>query len=375
MTVAPRILLVGHDASTTGAPLCALAWTRWAARTGAARVEVHLDRGGPLTERFAAVVPTRVRSAAGRQFVTAADVAAGASSGRWIRRLTALPARRHVSAETTVVAASSAAWRSAAAAAGPRRLVLWLHELDGVADRLVASDERAALLAATDAIVAVSDRVAEMAVERWGAEPGRVTVVGSFTDPPTDAPAPVAGPAPDVVAVGSLVPRKGAEHVVALAALLARQRPDFRAAWVGGDLTAPYADLIRSDIAAASIGHHLALPGQVADVEPWWPLDGVVVHLAREDPAPLVVLEAGLRAIPVVTWDTGGGADLVRQAHLDELVTAPGDLVAVADAVTRLLDDPPARKAAGAALRSATIERTTDRVAPALLDAFLGRST
>ncbi|WP_421121309.1 glycosyltransferase family 4 protein [Aquihabitans daechungensis] len=376
MIVAPRVLLVGHDASTTGVPVSALAWARWAARTGAAEVEVHLDRGGPLVDGFAAVAPTRVRSSSGRRLVTAADAAAGAAGSRRIRRVAAFPARRGVHAEATVVAASVAAWRSAAALARPGRLVLWLHELDGVADRVVAPDERPALLAATRSIVAVSDRVAEMVVERWGVEPERVSVVGSFTDPPTDAAAPDGGPPrPDVLAVGSLVPRKGAEHVVALVALLARDRAGLRAAWVGGDRSGPYADLIRTDVTAAGLGAVLTLPGEVADVEPWWPTAGVVVHLAREDPAPLVALEAGLRAIPVVTWDTGGAADLLRRAGLDDLVAAPGDLVAVADAVARLLDDGSARAAAGAALRTAAAERTTERLAPALLDAILGGTT
>lgn len=369
----PRVLLVGPDASTTGVPRSTLAWARWAERTGAVRVQVHLDRAGPLVDDFAAVAPTRFRSAAGRRLVTAGDVAGSPVSGWRVRRLAALPAQRHVSADTTVVAASVAAWRSAVALAGPGGVVLWLHELDGVADRLVGPTERPALLGATRAIVAVSDRVAEMAVGRWGFDPRRVSVVGSFTDLPPDQTTPTGGAHHlDVVAVGSLVPRKGAEHVVALVALLARSRPDLQAAWVGGDLTGPYADLIRTDIAAAGIEDRFALPGEVADVEPWWPTDGVVVHLAREDPAPLVVLEAGQRRIPVVTWDTGGGADLVRRAGLDELVAAPGDLVAVADAVARLLDDASARATAGAALRAEAVERSTDRLAPALLDAFVG---
>jgi glycosyltransferase involved in cell wall biosynthesis len=169
-----------------------------------------------------------------------------------------------------------------------------------------------------------------------------------------------------------LVPRKGAEHVVALVALLARERPGIRAAWVGGDRTTPYADLIATDIASAGLAGAFALPGEVADVAPWWPTEGVVVHLAREDPAPLVVLEAGLQGIPVVTWDTGGAADLLRRAGLDELVAAPGDLVAVADAVRHLLEDSRARADAGGALRAASAERTVDHLARPLLDAVTG---
>ena len=58
----PRVVLVGHDASATGAPLTALAFARWAAASGAADVEVLLDRGGPLAAGFEAIAPNHVRS-------------------------------------------------------------------------------------------------------------------------------------------------------------------------------------------------------------------------------------------------------------------------------------------------------------------------
>ncbi|HWJ63311.1 MAG TPA: glycosyltransferase family 4 protein [Acidimicrobiales bacterium] len=373
MIAVPRVVLVGHDASATGAPLCALAWARWAARTEAAAVEVVLDRGGPLVPDFEAVAPTHVRSPVAGEVVAAADALLGLAAGRWARRGAALASRSGSADDATVVAASVAAWRSAAAMArGRSRLVLWLHELDGVADRIVAPADRALLLDATDHIVAVGDRVARQVTDRWGVDPDRVSVVGSFVDAPGSAGTPAAGPSPEVVAVGSLVPRKGAEHVVALAALLRRDRPALRTAWVGGPLDGPYADLVRHDVRSAGLEGSFDLVGLVDDVDPWWPTDGVLVHLAREDPAPLVVLEAGLRSVPVVTWDTGGAADLLRAAGLDHLVAAPGDLVAVAEAVATLLDDPGGRAEAGRALRDATAPRTTDALAPVLLDALVG---
>jgi glycosyltransferase involved in cell wall biosynthesis len=371
---APRVLLVVHDASRTGAPLCALAWTRWAERTGAAQVEVALDRGGPLVDRFGAVARTQVRSAPARRILAGADAILGPPSARRVRRALGAAQQRTGRRVDVVVAASTAAWRSAVALAPRGGVVLWVHELDGVADRIVSPIERPALLEHTRSIVAVSERVAAMVVDRWGVEADRVTVVPSFVEDPGAAAdrrgAHGGTTAPKIVAVGSLVPRKGAEHLVALVGLLRRGRPDLTAAWVGGDLTTPYADLIATDIADAGLGEAVTLVGAVDDVEPWWPTDGVVVHLAREDPAPLVAIEAAIRSIPVVTWDTGGAADLVRAADLGALVAAPGDLVAVAEAVAGLLDDASARRSAGSALRDAAAGRTTDRLAPALLEAF-----
>ncbi|MGN6695586.1 MAG: glycosyltransferase [Aquihabitans sp.] len=243
MTAPPCVVLVGHDASATGAPLASLAFARWARANGAAEVEVFLDRGGPLVDAFGAVAPTHVRGRAAGEVVAAADALGRLAVGRWVRRGALLTARPARSTDATVVAASTAAWRSAAALArGGRRLVLWLHELDGVADRIVTPVERAALLEVTHHIVAVSPGVATMAVDRWGVAPERVSVVASFVDvPATDAP-PGSADAPSsatVVAVGSVVPRKGVEHLVALTALLRRDRPDLRSACVGGPIYGP----------------------------------------------------------------------------------------------------------------------------------------
>lgn len=376
MIASPRVVLVGHDASTTGAPLAALAFARWARATGAADVEVHLDRGGPLVPRFEAIGVTRVRGRATTDVVAAFEALGGPSAGRWARRGAALATRSVPDPDVTIVAASTAAWPSAVAlAGGGRRVVLWLHELDGVADRIVSARQRRALLDATSRIVAVGERVATMAIDRWGVAPARVSVVESFIDDlphRTVPPEPAGRPSHDLIGVGSLVPRKGADHLVALTALLRTGRPSLTSAWVGGPLDSPFADLIRTDRTAAGLEGALDLVGPVDDVGPWWPTHGVVVHLAREDPAPLVVIEAGQRGIPVVTWDTGGAADLLAAAGLGHLVTSPGDLVGVAEAVADLLDDEPARRAAGHALRTAVASRSTEVLAPSLLAAITG---
>ena len=99
-----------------------------------------------------------------------------------------------------------------------------------------------------------------------------------------------------------------------------------------------------------------------------------MVHTAREDPSPLAVIEAGLRAIPVVTWDTGGAADLLRAAGLGHLVAPAGDVVGLASRALGLLEDPRARQAAGSALRAAALQQTTDHMAPLVLEAVTGQT-
>ena len=365
-----EVLVVGHDASRTGAPMAALRWLRWASDTGSVDAAVWLERGGPLLPAFAAAAPTKV--ATGVRQRVAREALARRGGAPWVERAAGrlAPATHPFGRSPVVVANTVAAWARAAATRDRSRLVVWVHELDHVADRIVARAERDRLLAATDHLLAEGDRVATMLVARWRVPSGVVSTVPSFADaPPSDA---APGPGHHVVAVGSLTPRKGPDAFVAAVAELRRRRPDLRAAWVGGPTGSPTAALVEHDIAAADLGGAVELVGEVDDASPWLPAAGVLLHAAREDPDPIAVVEAALRGVPVVTWDTGGAADLLRRAGLDHLVAAPGDVLGLAERVEALLADPSARADAGAALRRAAAARTTEASAPALLAAIIG---
>jgi hypothetical protein len=361
MAARPEVLLVAHDASRTGAPILAQQWLRWAAADDRADVSAVLLRDGPLRPAFEAACPTRVRS----------HRLAG------LDQLVSLGSRRHGRPGSTrpiVVANTLAAW-PAAARRRRSRLVVWVHELDGVAARLLAPGQRDALIAVTDHFVAEGDRVAEMLVDRWHVPPAAVSVVDSSIPAPVVATGTAAGDGGHgLIGIGSLTPRKGPDAFVAVLAELARTRPALRGAWLGGPISSETADLVRHDRAAAGLGAQLDLVGEVDDVGPWLPPDGVLLHPAREDPAPVAVLEAASAGVAVVTWDTGGAAGLLRWAGLGHLVAPAGDLLGLARRAAGLLDDPGARAAAGATLQAAVAERTTDRHAPRILDAVLGRA-
>jgi glycosyltransferase involved in cell wall biosynthesis len=363
-------VLVGHDASRTGAPMLGLAWARWLLAHHDARIEVRLRRGGPLLPLFSALAPTSAASRAEQTMASALD--AGLLPGPARGALQTLERRVHdrgADPDRIVVANTVAAWAAAAELRPRGRLVCWVHELDGVADRVVAPGRRAELLRQTDQFVAEGDRVAEMVCERWGVPTDRVAVVDSFIDHAEHGPATGTR---QVIGVGSLVPRKAAESFVDLVAQLHRTDPELRAAWVGGDLHTPYASLVRADIDAAGLTDILELTGSVDDVGPWWPAAGVLVHTAREDPAPLVVVEAAQRGIPVVTWSGGGAGDLLVRAGCEALTVEPGDLLALARTTRELLDDPDRRDAIGRDLRRAAAGRTTEVQGPRLLAAVLG---
>jgi glycosyltransferase involved in cell wall biosynthesis len=103
--------------------------------------------------------------------------------------------------------------------------------------------------------------------------------------------------------------------------------------------------------------------GFVADPRPLYAgADVVVVPSTRPDPLPNAALEAAAAGCCVVASRHGGLPEIIRDGETGLLV-APGDPLALADALRRLADDPDLGRRLGAAAR-ADVSR---RFAPARL--------
>ena len=93
---------------------------------------------------------------------------------------------------------------------------------------------------------------------------------------------------------------------------------------------------------------------------------------SREDPFPLVMLEASATGLPLVCFEASGGGPEFAEA--DAGLLAPYlDVAAFANRVLSLSADPEARRAIGGAARRKVAERyTIDQQAPKLRDLIVG---
>jgi glycosyltransferase involved in cell wall biosynthesis len=98
----------------------------------------------------------------------------------------------------------------------------------------------------------------------------------------------------------------------------------------------------------------------------------VLVH-ASVNPEPFgqVVLEGMAAGLPVVASTEGGPSELVAN-DVDGLLTPPGDVEALAEALRRLSDDPGLRQRLGVAAVQRSREFTPERTAQQLLDVYRG---
>jgi glycosyltransferase involved in cell wall biosynthesis len=179
--------------------------------------------------------------------------------------------------------------------------------------------------------------------------------------------------------VGRLDRKKRVEGVLAAAALLAARCPGVRWVLVGGPNFAyrEYATVLHE------LAHDLGLDGRVRflgdrpDVPRLLAGMDALVWLSEGEGMPHVVVEAGAAGLPVVLTRDNGSAEQVTHG-VSGLFVPKRNPPAVAEALVRLVDDPPLRRRLGRGLRQVVQRRySTTAVVPqwrALLDEVTHRT-
>ncbi len=148
---------------------------------------------------------------------------------------------------------------------------------------------------------------------------------------------------PDVVLfLGDFSRRKGVRDLLAAAPVVLQRRPAVRFVIAGG---APPADVAAQ---AQLLGAAVHFPGFVRDVDKvrWLQEATLLVLPSYAEGLPVAVLEAMAAGLPVVATPVGGVADIFNDG-VNGLLTPPGDVPALADALSRLLADADARQSMG----------------------------
>lgn len=245
-------------------------------------------------------------------------------------------------------------------------------------DRRGAEQVARRLFERATAVVAVSAAVAEW-VRARSRRPGGVHVVPNGVDPgrfSVDAGRSRDAAMFTVGFVGSLKPWHGVDALVRAVALLAR-REDQSAerGWrllVVGD--GPQRDALTALVDACGLAHATTFTGAVDPGRIPALLGGMDVAAAPYSDAaddyfsPLKLYEYLAAGVPVVASDVGQAGETLREADTGVL-TAPGDVVALAAALDWLRRDPESRRAFAAAGRDWVLrERTWTAVAGRILE-------
>lgn len=378
------LLILGHAADRTGPPIYLRNLLRWLrANRPDVEVEVALLAGGDLLDDLESLAPVTVfQPLPGtvdpdqRELLLSGAVDEAAWWAR--RREEALTEMMEPFGESRVVYATCAPavelYR--ALPPGERVLLSHVHELEiGLVQRLAARDREAFLDEATR-VYSVAGAVTDYLVDRLAVDPEIVehlpemidarAIEAATTDLDVAAERAARHLDPDhhlVGACGTVEFRKGTDLFLRLAWELAqveRDRP-VTLLWIGGDDADIARARARADVLEVTDMVHFV--GPQADAATWFALLDVFVMPSREDPFPLVCIEAAAAGTPVVAFDTGGISELLEQG-CGSVVPYP-DVTRMAREVQALLDDMPRRAALGQRGRElATAQHDVSVVAP-----------
>ncbi len=240
----------------------------------------------------------------------------------------------------------------------PEVMLSHVHELAiGLIHRMEPQERHWFLVGATR-LFSVADAVTDELVRLHGRSPDVIErhpgmveadAIAAAVDAPDRAEARRSrGIDPDhlvVGACGTIEPRKGTDLFLELAWQLARADlpAPVTCVWVGGDPDG----IARAEARATALGlsERVRFVGRQDDPAAWFALFDVFVLPSREDPFPLVCIEAAAVGTPIVAFDTGGIPELLRQG-CGEVAPYP-DVSAMAGAVRALLLDDDRRHALG----------------------------
>ncbi len=374
------MLVVSHDACRGGAQRVMLEYLAWLVCHTAIRVKVLCLGGGEWLPQFAALAPTVLWS-------DLVDRAAAALepdvTGQLLDFCGGAPA---VIYANTV--ASGRAYPALQRLGAP--IVTHVHELESSIARY-AGEWIDDVLTQSAGFIACSGPVRDHLVQTYGIAPRLVTIVhDSITEQPDSAPVTsdaraalrrhlgLPAAAHLVMGCGIGMPfRKGADLFIDVARRLQqRGEADAHLCWVG----AFPADEHDQEHGAWSA--HLArvqaerLPviflGVQDDVTPYLQAADVFLLTSREDPFPLVALEAAQCGVPIVCFAEAGGMPALVESDAGAVVPF-ADVEAMAEEVAALCADDARRTALGARARHKVLTRfTTAITAPHLLSVCRG---
>ena len=134
--------------------------------------------------------------------------------------------------------------------------------------------------------------------------------------------------------IGTIGWRKGADIFVLVAATLFKKMPDanIQFVWMGGYSADPETSRLNYDIEKLELQEKVVMVNASTDTSAFYRNISVLLLSSREDPYPLVVLEAAAEKVPTVCFENAGGTPEFVQDNAGTVVPYL-DIDAMADAL------------------------------------------
>lgn len=314
------ILFISHEASYTGAPIVLLHLLKWMVNNTDLTPIVLLQERGPMQSEFEAVAQTiywkregSVRTWKQRFFRT--DIRENEAHQRKIVSFIKYIQPKIIYANTVV--ASNIGIFLADAVNCP--VCCHVHELYNAIKIIVGDENFINISKRIDFFISASVAVSKNLHESYGIDLAKIHTIHEFINIINfDNEKKVRSnirqelQIPDnaivVVASGILEWRKAPELFIQIAQQTqesCNKMPFF--IWIGGDLQSDYFDRVLFDLSKAGLDKHVQFLGYKKNIHEYISAGDIFALTSREDPYPLVCLEAASLSKPIICFANSGG--------------------------------------------------------------------
>ena len=368
-----RVLFLSHEADRTGAPLVLLTFVRWIRSNTNIEPLVLLARDVGLRRAFESAAPTWV-------FGEQPPGVRRSLIGRVLRRLGVAHQRDYSRSRLESVFRPGEIDLVYSNTVANGRLLEELcylncpvlthvHELDSAIQHLGVDNMRA-VFDCSNHYIAVSGAVRRNLVNSHGVSASKIDLVNEFVSEATHT--------LDNEKVARLrrsggsgfrYVRKGKDFFLqtALAFRRAASDVDAKFLWVGGDPDDEMESVFLSDLHAMGLDEWVIYVPQVENPLDYYSLFDVFLMTSREDPYPLVNIEAASLGIPIICFlDTGGSQEFISNGC--GIAVPYGDASAMASTAAALCQDRERREHMGELAKARAREHDVSVLSPRIVE-------
>lgn len=360
MNLRPRILFVSHSASRNGASILLLDLLRWMKANTDYEIEILVNGSGELINEFQAIGHTMIwRNPAFFLEAFSRKIKSALKPLVESVYLNIFMGRR---AYDLVYLNTSAVASFAPVMVRHGRHVLWhIHELEYALRLTMGDAQNKKLFSLPDRFIVVSNAVKKALINEYKVPENKIDLVNGFVNVPKFTSEEIQirrqqirlqlGWPEDAFVIGgcgALGWRKGTDVFLQIADLMCKAESDSRARflWVGGSGD----EVLRfeHDVRHLGLSTRCGQVSSISDVMDYYLAMDVFALPSREDPFPLVMLEAGACRLPTVCFaNAGGGSEYVGEDA--GLIVPYLDVAAFVAQLQKLRDTPELRQRLGTA--------------------------
>lgn len=318
-----RILFIGHEASRTGAPFALLHFLRWVSVNTNLDFRVLLKSGGDLESEFAKIAPVTVLLPQKKGLLRRGIERVGLCQDLSKTHLVNIK-KRMIEKGVDLIYSNTIcnAQLLDVLAENGCPVITHVHELEHTIRQLCRPEDIKLIKERTHHFIAVAECVRNNLIKNHGISQDKINLVYEFIPVRTfDRDCQLAirkrvreelgipMEALIVGASGTLDWRKGADLFVQLANLIMKQAEGIPVwfVWLGGDINGWFYQQVLHDVKLLGIENRIKFLGQREKSLDYLTAFDVLSLVSREDPFPLVCLEAASLGIPIVYFTQAGG--------------------------------------------------------------------